>query len=89
VVNGYWGELGGMSSSWLLELRSPELSYRCCGEGEWAGSDDDGPEDDCRGSRVGTDDGGPAPRGLSEILHSQGLWRCNVLAIIWYRVAHP
>jgi hypothetical protein len=30
----------------------------------------------------------PTPGGLSEIHHSQGLWWCNVLAIIWYCVAH-
>jgi hypothetical protein len=62
VANGCWGELGGMSLSWSLELRSPELSYGCCGEGERVGSDDDGPEDDCRGSLAGTDDDGPDSR---------------------------
>jgi hypothetical protein len=62
VANGCWGELGGMSSSWSLELCSPELSYSCCREGEWVGSDDDGPLDDCRGSRAGTVDGYPGSR---------------------------
>jgi hypothetical protein len=52
VANGCWGELGGMSSSWSLELRSPELWYGCYGEGERAGSADDGPGDDgCPSSR--------------------------------------
>jgi hypothetical protein len=52
VANGCWGELGGMSSSWSLELRSPELSYGWCGEGEQVGSADDDPRDDgCPGSR--------------------------------------
>jgi hypothetical protein len=32
------------------------------GEGERAGSDDDGPGDDCRGSRAGTDDDGPGSK---------------------------
>jgi hypothetical protein len=59
VANGCWGELGGMSSSWSLELASPELSYGSCGEGERACSDDGGPRDNCRGSRVGTYDDGP------------------------------
>jgi hypothetical protein len=62
VANGCWGELGVMSLSLSLELRSPELSYGCCGEGERAGSDDDSPRDDCRGSWVGTDDGCPGSR---------------------------
>jgi hypothetical protein len=31
----------------------------------------------------------PALGVLSKIHHSRGLWRCNVLAIIWYHVAHP
>jgi hypothetical protein len=51
ATDGCWDELGGMSSSWSLELASLELSYGSCGECEWVGSDDDGPKDDCRGSR--------------------------------------
>jgi hypothetical protein len=31
----------------------------------------------------------PAPGGLSKIHYSRGLWRCNVLTIILYSVAHP
>jgi hypothetical protein len=89
AVDGCWGELGGMSSLWSLEVASPELSYDSCGEGSRVVSDDDGPRDDCRGSRAGSDDDGLGSRGLSEIHHSRGLWQCNVLAIIWYRVAHP
>jgi hypothetical protein len=62
VANGCWGELWEMSSSWSLELASPKLSYGSCVEGEQAGSDDDSPRDDCRGSWAGTDDDGPDSR---------------------------
>jgi hypothetical protein len=62
VANGCWGELGGMLSSWSLELASLELSYGSCGEGERVGSDDDDPGDDCRGLRAGTNDDGPGSR---------------------------
>jgi hypothetical protein len=57
-----------------LELASPELSYGSCGEGEQAGSDDDGPRDDCKGSRVGNDDDGPGDdcRGSSEGIDVDG-----------------